>query len=65
MFEIASSFLLAMTNFALASLTKQTLALRGYYTFDIYVLEKREMERTPNLKVTWANEVDESILNGL
>lgn len=26
---------------------------------------KREMERTPNFKVTWANEVDESILNNL
>jgi len=24
---------------------------------------KREMERTPNLKITWANEVDENLLN--
>jgi urocanate hydratase len=26
---------------------------------------KREMERTPNLKVTWANEVSEDVLKGL
>jgi urocanate hydratase len=26
---------------------------------------KREMERTPNLKVTWANEVDDDVLKGL
>jgi urocanate hydratase len=26
---------------------------------------KREMDRTPNLKVTWANEVDEDVLKGL
>lgn len=26
---------------------------------------KREMERTPNLKVTWANEVDENLFNTL
>ncbi len=26
---------------------------------------KREMERTPNLKITWANQVDDSILNNL
>ncbi|MDZ4663976.1 MAG: urocanate hydratase [Bacteroidota bacterium] len=26
---------------------------------------KREMERTPNLKITWANEVDENLLNAI
>ncbi len=26
---------------------------------------KREMDRTPNLKVTWANEVDENLLNAI